>query len=225
MPVEQVFKFTLVNIHTDPDEVPEEMAALDDVFVAVQAAGADDDVILLGDLNADERHLGELGELPITAAITGVPTNTRKTKSYDNIIFDGRATTEYTGQFGVLDLMTEFALTKDEALVVSDHMPVWAVFSAVEGGAGVTSTAARPEPDAGLESFAVVADGALRTTGPTRFCRPEIAPQRSTGRGTPVGPNRPRMVARIALARRSELVLGRLRVAVWCSRPPHYACT
>ena len=112
----------------------QKMAALDDVFMAVQAAGADDAVILLGDLNADERHLGELGELPITAAITGVPTNTRKNKSYDNIIFDGRATTEYTGQFGVLDLMTEFALTKDEALVVSDHMPVWAVFSAVEGG-------------------------------------------------------------------------------------------
>ena len=78
--------------------------------------------------------------------VTGVPTNTRKTKSYDNIIFDGRATTEYTGQFGVLDLMGEFALTKDEALVVSDHMPVWAVFSAVEGDGGGVAT--RPEPTA-----------------------------------------------------------------------------
>jgi deoxyribonuclease-1-like protein len=129
---ENAFTFTLVNIHTDPDEVDEEVDALADVFVAVQAASADDDVILLGDLNADERHFGKLAELPVTAAISGVPTNTRKTKSYDNIIFDRRATSEYTGQFGVLDLMAEFALTQDEALVVSDHMPVWAVFSAVE---------------------------------------------------------------------------------------------
>ena len=40
------------------------------------------------------------------------------------------------GRFGVLDLMVEFALTEDEALVVSDYLPVWAVFSAVEGGGG-----------------------------------------------------------------------------------------
>ena len=64
-------------------------------------------------------------------------TNTRKIKSYDNTIFDARATTEYAGHFGVLDLMTEFALTRDEALVVSDHTPNWAVFSAAEGGVGM----------------------------------------------------------------------------------------
>ena len=36
--------------------------ALADVFTAVQSgAGAEGDVILLGDLNADEQHLGRLG--------------------------------------------------------------------------------------------------------------------------------------------------------------------
>ena len=36
--------------------------------------------------------------------------------------------------------MAEFGLTKDEALVVSDHMPVWAVFSAVEGDGAFVAT-------------------------------------------------------------------------------------
>ncbi len=57
-------------------------------------------------------------------------TNTRRTKAYDNIVFDRQATTEYTGRVGVLDLLAEFNLSMDEALEVSDHLPVWAEFSA-----------------------------------------------------------------------------------------------
>ena len=146
-PGEPPFTFTLVNIHTDPDDTDVELDALDDVFVAVQRRdAAEDDVILLGDLNVDEYHLGQLGRLPqITYAISGVKTNTRRTKSYDNIVFDRRATTEYTGSWGVLDLAAEFGLTKKKALEVSDHLPVWAEFSAREvTGAGPVAT--RPEP-------------------------------------------------------------------------------
>ena len=90
---------------------------VDAVFVAVQQNGSgEDDVILLGDLNVDEYHLGELGRLPGTAwVITGVKTNTRGTKAYDNIVFNRPATVEYTGSWGVLDLMAEFGLTKAES--------------------------------------------------------------------------------------------------------------
>ena len=128
------FSFTLVNIHTDPDETKQELNALDDVFVAVQRDGSgEDDVIILGDLNVDEYHLGELGQLPgIAHVVSGVPTNTRGNKTYDNLVFDTRATTEYTGQWGVLDLKREFNLSQDQALKVSDHMPVWAIFTATE---------------------------------------------------------------------------------------------
>ena len=59
-------------------------------------------------------------------AIVDTKTNTRRTKSYDNIVFDLRATTEYRGSWGVLDLMAEFRLTEEQALQVSDHLPVWA---------------------------------------------------------------------------------------------------
>ena len=97
----------------------------------------EDDVILLGDLNVDEYHLGELGRLPnIAWVVSGVTTNTRGKKAYDNIILDKTATSEYTGRWGVFDLMSEFGLTMEQALKVSDHLPVWAEFSAYEAGVG-----------------------------------------------------------------------------------------
>ena len=50
------------------------------------------------------------------------------------MLFDARATTEFTGRSGVLDVMQEYHLTQEQALAVSDHLPVWAEFSIYEGG-------------------------------------------------------------------------------------------
>jgi deoxyribonuclease-1-like protein len=126
----QAFTFWMVNIHTDPDEVPEEVDALADVFQVMQKARADeDDVILLGDLNASEKQLGRLGKLPgMQWTVSGVTTNTRKNKAYDNIMFQGQATREYTGRWGVYDLERNLGLSREQALQVSDHLPVWAEF-------------------------------------------------------------------------------------------------
>lgn len=136
------WNFTLVNIHTDPDEVDEEVDVLDDVVWLVRNADSEDDVILLGDLNAAPERLGELAEIPnIMWAVAGTPTNTRGTKSYDNILFSGTSTAEFTGVAGVLDLQTEYNLTQSEALSVSDHLPVWAAFAPVERTALVPSGA------------------------------------------------------------------------------------
>lgn len=135
-PPAQAFTFTLIDIHTDPDEVKSEMNALDDVFRAVQNDGRrEDDVIMLGDLNTDDAHLGEVGQMPyIFAAISKTPSNTRGNKLYDNIIFDRRATTEFTGRSGVMNLINDYQLSMQDALEVSDHFPVWAEFSIYEGG-------------------------------------------------------------------------------------------
>jgi len=140
------FTFQLVNIHTDPDEVKTEVDALADVFRAVQGDSTNErDVIILGDLNASEYQLGALGRVPgITWAIAGQKTNTRRTKSYDNLIFHGEEAAEYTGRSGVVDLVREFNLTQEQALAVSDHLPVWAEFSVVEGG-GFQTVATRFE--------------------------------------------------------------------------------
>ncbi len=137
------FSFTLINIHTDPDEVDEELDALGEVYEVVRAANPnEDDVILLGDLNTDYTDFGMLGQVPgIFATVQGTPTNTRKDKSYDNIVFDQRHTTEFAGQAGVLDLMAAFKMTEEQALEVSDHLPVWATFSSTESAGGALASA------------------------------------------------------------------------------------
>jgi deoxyribonuclease-1-like protein len=146
-PPNQAFTFTLIDMHTEPDEAEQECNSLAQVYRAVRNDGrGEDDIILLGDLNADEKKFGQLKQLPnIAWAIAGVPTNTRGTKTYDNIIFNRAATVEFTGRAGVFDIMREFNLTQAQALEVSDHFPIWAEFSAYEGGPQA-QTAARPEP-------------------------------------------------------------------------------
>ncbi len=144
---DRAFTFSLVNIHTDPDEVKTELNVLDDVLQAVRMDGrGEDDIILLGDLNADDHHLGDLGQISsLLCALSQTPTNTRGNRMYDNLIFDREATTEFDGRSGVLDLRSEFQLTLDQALEVSDHMPIWAEFSVTEG-ARSGPLAVRPPP-------------------------------------------------------------------------------
>jgi endonuclease/exonuclease/phosphatase family metal-dependent hydrolase len=135
-PPQQAFTFSLVNIHTDPDEVDRELDVLDDVFLAVQGdARREDDVILLGDLNVNDKHLGQLGQLSgIAWLVSNTPTNTRRQAQYDNVIFQRVATPEFTGRGGVYDFLREFNLSLEQALQVSDHLPIWAEFSVYEGG-------------------------------------------------------------------------------------------
>lgn len=144
LPAGQGFSFTLINMHTDPDEAEEEVNVLDDVFLSARSDGRyEEDVILLGDLNVDSTRLGQLGGVPgITCTIHGEPTNTARSRSYDNIVFDPAATSEYTGRAGVFDVQRAFGLTDEQARDVSDHLPVWAEFSVYERRA--TSLAARP---------------------------------------------------------------------------------
>jgi len=134
---EQAFTFSLVTVHTDPDEVDLELDVLDDVFVKVRDDGRnEDDVILLGDFNASEQNLRQLGQMPglVKAVVGRTPTNIRATAQYDNILFHETATTEFTGRCGVFDFLRDFNLTLEQAERVSDHLPVWAEFSVYEGG-------------------------------------------------------------------------------------------
>lgn len=142
------FSFILVNIHTDPDETDTELDALAEVFLAVKAnPWREDDVILLGDLNVSYKKLGKLGQIPnIAYTVRGEATNTRGSKSYDNIVFDRQNTQEFTGSSGVLSLQEQFGLSTDQALEVSDHQPIWAEFSLWEAGERTTVTARPSQP-------------------------------------------------------------------------------
>ena len=138
-PPDEAFTFKLVNVHTDPDDASQELNALDEVYRAVRTdhRSDEDDIIILGDLNADDQHLGELGRIPgMACAVSGIPTNTRRSEQLDNILYHSQATSEYTGRHGVLNMMREFNLSLALALEVSDHCPIWAEFSAYEDVVG-----------------------------------------------------------------------------------------
>ncbi|MAT73044.1 MAG: endonuclease/exonuclease/phosphatase [Planctomycetaceae bacterium] len=128
------FTFTLINVHTDPDVVDMELDALAEVYRVVRRAGGnEDDVIMLGDFNADDKHMGRLGQIPgIQPLVTGVFSNTRQNKLYDNLVVHQYSTTEYTGRSGIFDVQRQFNLSLDQVEQVSDHVPVWAEFSAFE---------------------------------------------------------------------------------------------
>ncbi|MFM9057956.1 MAG: endonuclease/exonuclease/phosphatase family protein [Planctomycetaceae bacterium] len=145
-PPDAGFSFWLVDIHTDPDEVPQEVDALADAFVSMRSLTPDeDDVIVLGDLNAAPQQFGRIRQIPgIGWAVAGVPTNTRRTKTYDNLLFDRTVTAEYTGRWGVLDLQDTFGLPLEKALEVSDHNPVWAAFSPWESRRMADAAAIQP---------------------------------------------------------------------------------
>jgi hypothetical protein len=101
--------------------------------VVRQASGGEDDIIILGDLNVDDQHLGALGQIPnMRAVVRGVPTNAAKTSQYDNIMLHQPSTGEFTGRWGVYDIGRLHNLSPEQVKQVSDHLPVWAEFSAYE---------------------------------------------------------------------------------------------
>lgn len=140
------FTFTLINIHTDPDEIKTELNVLADVYRNVrQFEFPEDDVILLGDLNCGPKEFLALGQIPgVFPLIQNVATNTRQSKLYDNIVVDQYSSQEFTGRSAVWDLREYFKLTVDDALRLSDHFPIWAEFSAFEVNPQTPAMATNP---------------------------------------------------------------------------------
>jgi endonuclease/exonuclease/phosphatase family metal-dependent hydrolase len=137
--IDQAFTFTLVNLHTDPDLIDRENVLLPQIIQEVRNDGRhEDDIIVLGDFNDSASKLTKLMMAPadlMWALPNDTPTNTRGDAQYDNILFSRQFTDEFTGRGGVFDFLREFNLTSEQALRVSDHMPVWAEFRVFEGNA------------------------------------------------------------------------------------------
>ncbi len=134
-PNRQPFSFNLMNVHIDPDDAHQEFIALQPIINEIyQQHPREDDFILLGDFN-DEPHKYARYQWMRQQHAALPPqwkTNTALTKAYDNIVFDKAFTAEFTGEAGVMNLMEEFQIGKEDAKHISDHMPVWAVFSSYE---------------------------------------------------------------------------------------------
>ena len=133
----EAFTFTLVNVQTDPDRVAAELDLLGIVYRAVRDDGRnEDDIILLGDLEADPEHLGNLGRVaqsgrgrdeprPPPPAAPDWPTTSSSIAAPRSSL---------PAASGVFDLMRECDLSLQAALEISEHLPVWAEFSVYEGG-------------------------------------------------------------------------------------------
>lgn len=136
------FRFTLINAHANPSDVAagsstNEMNVLDDVFQSVRQYGyqknGEEDCILLGNLGVNTAGLSELGKVPNVISVGGdCLTDTLQTRTLDHILIDQTTTREYTGRFGLVDLQRQFGLTQKQALMVSDHLMLWAEFSVYE---------------------------------------------------------------------------------------------
>jgi deoxyribonuclease-1-like protein len=142
------FRFTLANFHSDPDEAVKEGQVLAAVLKSIRdfefGTAREDDVLILGDLNLEPKDFGSLARVPgLVWAIQNEPTNTGRTKIWDNILFDQNATSEFTGRCGVLDLERALGLSRDQVAIISDHLPIWMEFVASEQPYGTTSRSAR----------------------------------------------------------------------------------
>ena len=133
---DQAFTFSLVNVHVDPNRARDEIPVLRDIMFKVREDGRnEDDVIMLGDFAPGYRKRPELVDIAdIGWAIGTAPTLTDGSRSVDNIAFQKTSTVEFTGRAGVFDFLREYNLSMEQAQEVSDHMPVFAVFSFFEGG-------------------------------------------------------------------------------------------
>lgn len=144
----QPFSFTLINVHTDPDEIKQELDVLADVYMNVrQFEYPEDDLMLMGDLNADPAKFQNLGRIPgVVPIVVGVATNAARSKTIDNILLDQHATREFTGRAGVVDMAEMFGISDDEAKKISDHMPIWGEFTISEQTGRATTMAGSAGP-------------------------------------------------------------------------------
>ena len=140
----QPFTFNLMNVHIDPDDAHQEFVALLPILAEIyQQHPNEDDFILLGDFNEEPHKYSRYPWMrqQHAALPSQWKTNTAMTEAYDNIVFDPQLTAEFTGQSGVMNLMEEYKVGRDDAKHISDHMPVWAVFTSYEAVPGRSAAA------------------------------------------------------------------------------------
>jgi len=123
------FTFTLLNAHTSPTKNVAELNGLEYFYRQEEGLGAKN-IIILGDLNADCDYLTPTDTIAfrnsqyIWAVKDGTDTTiSKKSCTYDRMIFKNDVDLHYTGSYNV---------SRSTTLNESDHYLVWAVFSIPE---------------------------------------------------------------------------------------------
>lgn len=128
--------FSLVNVRIDLARAPAELAVLPAMLSAISQDGrGEDDVVLVGLFQADDAYLvPSLGIQQGAAAIRNRPTDIFGRYQTANLLFDSVTTTEYLGGGGVYDFPRRLGLNRAQAEAVTSQLPVYAEFTALEGG-------------------------------------------------------------------------------------------
>jgi hypothetical protein len=135
VPEDLAFTFSLVNVRINPERVDSELPLLPELVRTVLHDGRDeDDIILAGDFSCSSQRMGNLRRIGMACALEEVVTTIASHEMLDNILFPAKGTDEFLGRAGTIDILRQFNLTAEQAYQVSNHMPVWAEFSALEGG-------------------------------------------------------------------------------------------
>ncbi|XP_075942739.1 deoxyribonuclease-1-like [Anarhichas minor] len=133
-----VGNFVLIPQHTSPSDAVLQIDALYDVATAVRNYWNTNNIVLLGDFNAGGTYVSSPRWKWIRLSVdksfhwlitddqeTTVPRTGKTGFPYDRIVItDDIKNGVVTGSAGVYNFMSAFGLTLDEALAVSDHLPV-----------------------------------------------------------------------------------------------------
>ncbi|MEZ6069391.1 MAG: hypothetical protein R3C10_03760 [Pirellulales bacterium] len=120
----------------DQYDVDGELPVLEEIVTAVRQDGrGEDDVILLGDMQADVDHLCRWWDDTDKVFCLAEPTDAYGRRTiHDNIVLRRQATSEFTGRSGAYDPVQELGIPFESAAQLSSHVPVWAEFDITEGG-------------------------------------------------------------------------------------------
>ena len=131
------FDFTLVGIHTKPDDAENEIGNLTVVVASILASDpSEGDVIVMGDFNADGSYFDEDGPSPLIGegynwiVQNSIDTMTKTDWTYDRMVLrDGTYLGEYVmGSCEVFYFDAVYGVGQELTEDVSDHYPVYAVF-------------------------------------------------------------------------------------------------
>uniref|UniRef100_A0A8C6SHF1 Deoxyribonuclease n=1 Tax=Neogobius melanostomus TaxID=47308 RepID=A0A8C6SHF1_9GOBI len=136
-PKTEIQEFVLIPQHTSPTNATKEMDALYDVLQDVRRMWKTENIILLGDFNADCGYLAKKNRDKVRIITDPnlkwlLPEDTDTTVrastscAYDRIVVNGRKLSNAVvpSSARAFNFQEEFRLTEDEALDVSDHYPV-----------------------------------------------------------------------------------------------------
>jgi deoxyribonuclease-1-like protein len=128
------FDFVLANIHVKPNDALAEIDALDAVHEWAVAQYGDDDVVILGDFNADCSYFKERTQRDVLdmnwITPAGLDTTVKDTDcTYDHFVVSDSLRASATQPPDTYRFDMAYGLGRKAATEVSDHYPVFTVFA------------------------------------------------------------------------------------------------